>query len=612
VFIIGSGSREFSSDVKEVKEILKGFGLEGYFALLSDKEKGLDSFCDKICAKILNSVFCIAMLNDPVLHECPAESAEEKKLIRAPRANVYYEFGLAVALGKKVIPLVRKDMKPPFDVQHLDAILYENGTDLKEQLTPIVRETLKTVELRERKRKESRKTENVEGQVQIKPSDTFRDKAFPIAFFVLFLMVFLPFRLAAFWIFGLGFLNLVNAGTVAFVLIFAAFLGIGGFLFGRNLLDPLVRVAQKGKVPYLFCYAFFVLIVFILNLTISLYSEPIRVFFDTSWQDFRLVCFVDLLVISTIVILSHFPIAEYHFMLENEEYKPNPKIEIEDLFKNFEHHAKLLQRKLPVGIVLATLILTVAIVPMDIRFGLFTPSYHNEGETFSHSYPFLSDELYLFIYSFRNTPELVQSEYKFYRLAQTEYTIYPAKLPQSNLIRIPNPTNITSGSTQNPSIDPTYSTYYDTNIGSVYTNVSKSINYFFVPNNNNFTGIDFNVTGIKEPVIANLTYWKLVNPNVSITTANPVYTNLGNGTWLEKYTFLISNNEKIPLTVMALDFDRFMFQVVNTTTTKVYSQGQEWPYVDFVFENRRLGLWDSIGSGYALNLTVTFQSSDVS
>lgn len=116
----------------------------------------------------------------------------------------------------------------------------------------------------------------------------------------------------------------------------------------------------------------------------------------------------------------------------------------------------------------------------------------------------------------------------------------------------------------------------------------------------------------RTPLIANFSYWKLMDANVSVTNSETTYVNLGNGTWLEKYTFLISNNEKIPLTVMALDFDGFMFQVVNTTTTKVYSQGQEWPLAEFVFANRRLGLRDSIGAGYALNLTVTFQSSDVS
>jgi hypothetical protein len=52
IFIIGSGSPEFSKEIDTIKEILKNFGFEGYFALLSEEEKGLDAFCDKICSKI--------------------------------------------------------------------------------------------------------------------------------------------------------------------------------------------------------------------------------------------------------------------------------------------------------------------------------------------------------------------------------------------------------------------------------------------------------------------------------------------------------------------------------------------------------------------------------
>jgi hypothetical protein len=64
VFIIGSGSSEFKEDVDAIKKTLDGFGLAGYFALLSDEEKGLDAFCDKICSKIRVSQFCVVMLND--------------------------------------------------------------------------------------------------------------------------------------------------------------------------------------------------------------------------------------------------------------------------------------------------------------------------------------------------------------------------------------------------------------------------------------------------------------------------------------------------------------------------------------------------------------------
>ena len=142
VFIIGSGNPEFDEELKAIKEVLKGFGFQGYFALLSEEEKGLDAFCDKICSKILNSLFCVVMLNDPITLEYIDKATKEAKNFRAPRANVYYEFGIAIALRKKVIPIMRENLKLPFDIQHLDAIPYQNIGDLKEKLTEAVKATL--------------------------------------------------------------------------------------------------------------------------------------------------------------------------------------------------------------------------------------------------------------------------------------------------------------------------------------------------------------------------------------------------------------------------------------------------------------------------------------
>jgi hypothetical protein len=142
VFIIGSGNHEFTEDLNAVKEVLGKFGLKGYFALLSDEEKGLDAFCDKICSQILCSQFCVAMLNDPIALEYIDKKTKDERIFRAPRANVYYEFGIAVALKKRIVPIIRKGMNLPFDVQHLDADIYEDLDDLKEKLEASVRSTL--------------------------------------------------------------------------------------------------------------------------------------------------------------------------------------------------------------------------------------------------------------------------------------------------------------------------------------------------------------------------------------------------------------------------------------------------------------------------------------
>lgn len=113
---------------------MNGFNLTAYFALLSEKEKGLDVFCDKICLKIRESKFCVVLLNNPVIKGQDRRTRNTSGLIRAPSANVYYEFGMAMVLEKPVIPIIRHDLKLPFDVQHLDTIIYNDLSDLRKKL----------------------------------------------------------------------------------------------------------------------------------------------------------------------------------------------------------------------------------------------------------------------------------------------------------------------------------------------------------------------------------------------------------------------------------------------------------------------------------------------
>lgn len=143
IFIIGSGSREFKKEIDAIRNVLDELGLSGYFALLSPKEKGLDAFCDKICRKIKESIFCIALLNDPIISKKEETGNQNIAKVRIPSANVYYEFGMAVAFGKNVIPIIKKGLDLPFDVQHLDFIVYENIIELKKKLKKVVVATLK-------------------------------------------------------------------------------------------------------------------------------------------------------------------------------------------------------------------------------------------------------------------------------------------------------------------------------------------------------------------------------------------------------------------------------------------------------------------------------------
>lgn len=465
----------------------------------------------------------------------------------------------------------------------------------------------------ERKRRPDLEEVQLSEETSIK---AFEERAKSVTFGLIYVLCYLPVRLWAFWALGkgLGLYDWLRFETLAYPFIPFIIIWILRSLFGKGLVKKITHLPQKISVPYLISLVVFVFAILIVNITILLYPVSTRVFFHTTWLDFLVICALSVAIASITIILSYFPIAQYFAKLEDQEYTISPAIEIKQLINEWTQKIKILQNKLPTGIMIGLLFVTTAIIPIDIATGLFIPSYHEEGESFSHSYYGVSDEIYLFIYSERINPNTIGSECRFYRLAQSQYTIYPAKLPLLSTIHIPSPTNITIGSTKSPAISAISSDSSTNNVGDIYVsiNTSKSIDINFVPLTHNFTHIEFEFAKVSERFVANISYWKfLENVNISVTTLEPQYTDLGNGTWLETYIYLITNNEEVPLTTLALDFARFMYSVVNATTTKVYSQGQEL-ITSFVYENRRLGIWSTIDSGLTLNLTITFQSNDIS
>jgi len=446
------------------------------------------------------------------------------------------------------------------------------------------------------------------------PEIEFEGRAIEATIASLYVLTYLPVRLWTFWALGKG-LSLsdwFSFEALVYPLVPVVIIWILKSLFGNKFMRKLIRPLRKISVLYLAWLIVFVLAILILNTTLSLYPSSTRIFFYKSWMDFLVICTWSLAIALMVIVLSHFPIAQYFAKSEDPDYMLNPAKETKQLIHEFKQEMKLLRKKFPASIMLGLLFVTIAIVPVDIATGLFIPSYREEGESFCHTYT-VSDKIYLFIFSERISPNEIRSECRFYRMAQSQYTIFPSKFRLLSTIRIPNPTNITRGSTEQPTITATSSDRFSESCGDVYVaiNTSKPINYDFVPLTHNFTDIEFEFSEVSEPFPVNISYWKSIkNANISVSTNEPQYVDLGNGTWIEKYTFLVTNNEKIPLTTMALEFYRFMYSVVNRTTTKVYSQGQEREFADFVYSDR-LGIWLTIGQGVTLNLTITFQSSDV-
>jgi hypothetical protein len=74
-------------------------------------------FCQKICSKIIQSQFCIVLLNN-----------ESVSGVQTTNANVYTEYGLMLGFNKFIIPFQHEEYELPFNVAGLDTIKYNNSS----------------------------------------------------------------------------------------------------------------------------------------------------------------------------------------------------------------------------------------------------------------------------------------------------------------------------------------------------------------------------------------------------------------------------------------------------------------------------------------------------
>ncbi|MDQ1286093.1 MAG: hypothetical protein QG663_1519 [Thermodesulfobacteriota bacterium] len=119
-----------------ISEKLKRLGIDPIIAV-KDRAYGQDIFCTKICGKIIESRFCIVILNDLIENE-----------IRIPNPNVYYEYGLMTSLRKHIIPLQKEDLNLAFNIQSHDTIKY-NSRNIGTEIEIAIRNAIKLTEKKE-------------------------------------------------------------------------------------------------------------------------------------------------------------------------------------------------------------------------------------------------------------------------------------------------------------------------------------------------------------------------------------------------------------------------------------------------------------------------------
>jgi Skp family chaperone for outer membrane proteins len=115
-FVACPSTEEVETILALIVEKLTKIGIEPVIAI-KERAYGQDIFCTKICGKIIESQFCLVILDDTI------ETINDSG-VNIPNPNVYYEYGLMTALGKYVIPLQKEGQELAFNIQTHDTIKY--------------------------------------------------------------------------------------------------------------------------------------------------------------------------------------------------------------------------------------------------------------------------------------------------------------------------------------------------------------------------------------------------------------------------------------------------------------------------------------------------------
>lgn len=103
-------------EMEIIRSLLKERRIEAYEAG-STLTPGQQVFCLKICSKIIQSQFCIVLLNNETVGR-----------VQKPNANVHMEYGLMLGFNKYILPFQHENYRLEFNVAGLDTIKYDNNS----------------------------------------------------------------------------------------------------------------------------------------------------------------------------------------------------------------------------------------------------------------------------------------------------------------------------------------------------------------------------------------------------------------------------------------------------------------------------------------------------
>ncbi|MBL7186171.1 MAG: hypothetical protein ISS70_07575 [Phycisphaerae bacterium] len=150
-FVACPNSDEIALELDIIRQKLREANIEPYIAV-DQRDFQKDIFCEKICTKVIESLFCIVILNDVT------DSSDNT---RKPNANVYYEYGLMTAFRKRIIPVQLERHSLAFNIQSLDTLKYTHK-NFSTQIEEAIRMTLLDIEADQSEKDDGTTEDNVE------------------------------------------------------------------------------------------------------------------------------------------------------------------------------------------------------------------------------------------------------------------------------------------------------------------------------------------------------------------------------------------------------------------------------------------------------------------
>ena len=127
-FVACPSDDKYTLKVDAIKDIVESKQYECHIAL-KKIDPGNFVFCTKICSKIIQSQFCIVLLD-------PSISDKDEKG-EYPNPNVHLEYGMMMSENKYIIPLQDEKYDLTFNISPLDTIKY-NDKNFKLKVTEAV------------------------------------------------------------------------------------------------------------------------------------------------------------------------------------------------------------------------------------------------------------------------------------------------------------------------------------------------------------------------------------------------------------------------------------------------------------------------------------------